>query len=954
MKSLITLYITHLLLVVAFITHAQVSPKKHIIDQKYEAHTFIVKLKPKAHQVVRSRSIYSSSFRQTLSKIKGSIKSVFAATSSSNTLSNKAQTQQQASNDINLFYRVDYQSSISVEEAINQVQNSGLIEYGEPSYLHIIDAIPNDTFYSEQRGYIDKVKANTAWDITKGSADVVIAIIDTGIDIDHPDLANNIYINQDEVPNNGIDDDKDGLIDNYSGWDLIGSTLASIKEDNDPNIKENGNEHGTHVAGIVGAIMNNNFGIAGIAPQCKLMIFKASDDTSSETIARGYEAIKYAADQGADIINVSWGRSTNLHSKFEQEMIDYATQKGCLVVTSAGNNNSDDLLQAPSVYQFVLSVASVGTQDTKAPISNYGINTDLSAPGEQVMSTVANGRFSTKKGTSMSSAIVAGAAALVKSRFPNYTGMQIGELLRVTSDPIDHLNDPTHQQKLGAGRLNIFKALTTIPSPSIRATELLKIEEDDNGMLNIRTVFTNLLTATSDVVKIKVNGNSDFFEVNTDEISTPNKLGVNGKFNNKNLPLQLKLKPFAPRHLITTLSFTYSAGSYTATEHIVVKLRSNEYITVNKNKLKVTLSNYGRIGTDESLNYLQGEGLVYNSKRLLFSSGLIIGKSGTQIVDAVSAEDSPFGFHDHFTPIQKIKKIPVPQLANFEYEGIVTDDNAGENKLGLRIKTRYYFWDHHLSDKFMVVKHTITNTSTENHQNLYAGWFADWDIPTPHSTQPLNQARWDDINKLGYIRSAENDHQEFAGIMLLTPSQKATYYALVNRDYAKSWELLADGFSNTDKFRTLSSGTTNNVAPAIGASDVSHVVGAGPFDLVPNQSITITFAFVVGDNLEDLTNQARQAQELYNGKSILAPPPQLRNDLQVLPNPNNGKFQIKTGGAQIKSVTIFDIKGKIVKQRFWVNDSKLRLSLRDELGQGVYFIRMYTSDGYFTKRVVIN
>lgn len=953
MKNPITLYITHLLLVVAFTTHAQVPPKKHIINQAYEAHSFIVKLKPKAHQVVRSRSIYSPDFRQTLSKIKGSIKNVFAAPSSPNTSSAKAQAKQHTINDISLFYRINYQSNISVETAIGHIQNSGLIEYGEPSYLHTVDAIPNDTFYSEQKGYVEKVKANLAWDITKGSSDVVIAIIDTGIDIDHPDLAGNIYINQDEIPNNGVDDDKDGLIDNYKGWDLIGSTLALVKEDNDPNIKEGGNEHGTHVAGIVGAIMNNNLGIAGIAPQCKLMIFKASDDTSSETIARGYEAIKYAADQGADIINVSWGRSTNLHSKFEQEIIDYATQKGCLVVTSAGNNNSEDLLQAPSVYQFVLSVASVGTQDTKAPISNYGINTDLSAPGEQVMSTVANGRFSTKKGTSMSSAVVAGAAALVKSRFPKYTGMQIGELLRVTSDPIDHLNAPTHQQKLGAGRLNIFKALTTKPSPSIRATEVLKIEEDNNGILSIRTVFTNLLTPTSDIVKIKVTGNSDFFEINTDEISTPNKLGENKGFNNESNPLQLKLKPYAPRHLITTLSFTYSSGTYTATEHITVKLRSNPYLTVKENKLRVTLSDYGRIGTDESLNYLQGEGLVYNGKRLLLSSGLMIGKSSTQIVDAVSAEGSPVGFHDHFTPSQKIKKITVPQLANCEYEGIVTDDNAGVNKLGLRIKTRYYFWNGALNNKFMVVEHTITNTSTQNHQNLYAGWFADWDIPTPHSVHPLNQARWDEINKLGYIRSAENDHQEFAGIMLLTPSQKATYYALVNRHYAKSWELLADGFSNTDKFRTLSSGTTNNIAPAVGASDVSHVVGAGPFDLVPNQSITVTFAFVVGDNLEDLTKQARQAQELYNGKSILAPPPQLKNNLQILPNPNNGEFQIKTGGAQIKSVAIFDVKGKIVKQRFWVNDSKLRLSLKDEIGTGVYFIRMYTSDGYFTKRVVI-
>lgn len=953
MSTTILHCILFLLIINSFTANAQLSAKKNIVNQAYEPNTFIVKVKPTALQVVRRQSIYSPDFRHTLAQIKGALQAVFSMSGTTSNTVSKHQFNQSQATDVGLFHRINYQANLSVEDAIVHIQKSGLIEYGEPSYLHKIDATPNDAFYSEQRGYIEKIKADAAWDITKGSSDVVIAIIDTGIDIDHPDLAANIYINKDEVPGNNLDDDKDGLVDNYKGWDLIGSNLSSPQPDGDPNIKDNGNDHGTHVAGIIGAVMNNNLGIAGIAPECKLMIFKVSDDSPSGTIARGYEAIKYAADQGAHIINVSWGRGTNLHSKFEQEMIDYATQKGALVVTSAGNDNSDDSLQAPSVYQFVLSVANVGSQDSKALTSNYGVNTDLSAPGEQIMSTVANGRFSTKKGTSMSSAIVAGAAALVKSKFPHFTGMQIGELLRVSSDKIEHLNDATYRQKLGAGRLNIFKALTVAPSPSIRTTQVLKLKEE-NGILNIRSVFTNLLTATSDVVKIKVIGDSRFFEINTDEISTPNKLGRLGSYDNTQNPLQLKFKSQAPRHWITALTFTYSSGNYTSTEHIMVKLRSNDYLTVEKNRLRVTLSDYGRIGTDENLRHLQGEGLIYNGKRLLWSAGLMIGKSSTQVVDAVLASDSPEGFHDHFVPEQKIAEVVNPKLANYEYEGVITDNNAGVNKLGLRIKTRYYLWDKPPHDKFMIVEHTMTNVGVEFHQNLYTGWFADWDIPTLHSLLPLNQARWDEVNKMGYVRSAESDNQEFAGIMLLTPSQKATYYALVQRDYAKSWELLSDGFSSTDKFRTLSSGTSHNVAPATGATDVSHVVGAGPFDLAPNQSKTIAFAFVVGDHLEDLVEQAKEAQRLYNGKSILVPPPQLKNNLEILPNPNNGEFQIKTGGAQIKNIAIFDIKGRKVKQRFLVNDSKLSLSLKSELGKGVYFVRMYTSDGYFTQRVVIN
>ncbi|WP_045113637.1 S8 family peptidase [Microscilla marina] len=945
-------FIVFILTIVTQLTAQAQTSKKLLEGQAYEARTFVVKLKPTAHQVVRTQSIYSGDFQQNLAQIKGQIQPIFSppvASKSAVAPSNQARYIQ--ANDVSLFYRVRYQSTLTVMEAIQQVKSSGLVEYGEPSYLHTIDNTPNDPSYHKQEAYIKKVQADLAWGITKGAADVVIAIIDTGIDIDHPDLADNIYINKGEIPGNKLDDDHDGLVDNYKGWDLIGSSLASPKPDNNPDIGNNGQEHGTHVAGIAGAIMNNHFGIAGIAPQCKLMIFKVSDDTPSDTIARGYEAIKYAADQGADIINVSWGRATNLHSKFEQEMIAYATQKGALVVTSAGNNSSNSSLQAPSTYQFVLSVASVDTQDVKSPISNYGLNTDISAPGEQIISTAANGRFETKRGTSMSSAVVAGAAALVKSKKPHLTGLQIGELLRVTSDNIDHLNKPAYQQQLGAGRLNILRALTAKPSPSIRTTQVLQLDEQDQ-VLNIRSVFTNLLTATNDLVKIKVTGDSRFFEVNTDQITTPNKLGTLESFDNNHQPLQLKFKPYVPRHWITTLTFSYSSGSYTATEHVTVKLRSNDYLTVEKNQLKVTLSDYGRIGTDENWNHLQGEGLVYKGKRLLLSAGLIIGKSSQQVVDAVLANNSPVGFHDHFIPAQKIKQVTLPRLADFEYEGVVTDAQAGNHQLGLQIKTRYYLWNKPPYDKFMVVEHTITNTSNTPHQNLYAGWFADWDLPTLHSIYPRNQARWDEVNRMGYVRSAESDEQEFAGIMLLTPDKQATYYAMVNRRFARPEEILSDGFSSADKFKTLSSGTSHNIAPLTGASDVSHVVGAGPFSLAPNQSTTVTFAFVVGDHLEDLIAQAKEVQQLYNGKSTLAPPTQLKNNLKILPNPNNGEFLVKTGGAQIKSVAIFDIKGRLVKQQFLVNDSKLKLSL-GAATQGVYFIRMYTSDGYFTKKLII-
>lgn len=926
--------------------------KKLLEGQDYESHTFLVKLKPKTDQAGRRVSVFAPGFQKKLRSIQGKMTKVFPQMLSS--LSQTQRTHRKGlprTPDLSLLYRVDFKTNVPVTEAIRRLKDQDLIAYAEPSYLHHPQAItPNDPLFNDQKSYLAKIKAELAWDITKGSPDVIIAVTDTGLDMDHPDLVNNIYKNTDEVAENGVDDDNDGYIDNYIGWDFIGSSLANPTPDNNPDIGSSGQDHGTHVTGIIGASIDNNLGIAGIAPNCKLLILKIGDDSGVNKVARGYEAIVYAADQGAHIINASWGGTTNLQSKVEQEAITYATSKGALVITSAGNTNSNLLYEAPSAYQFVMSVASVSTQDAKSGFSNYGKNTDISAPGENIMSTTAKGTYNVRQGTSMASAVVAGAAALVKSRYPKLSGLQVAELLRVTSDNIQGLN-PAFSNDLGNGRLNILRALTEAPPPSIRLTKILKLDHQGD-MLNISSTFTNLLAGTSTPVKITVTGNNAYFETTQASLTTPQKLDSLDNFSNSGSPLQLKFKPNAPRHWITTLSFTYEAGSYKATEYVTVKLRSNDYLTIEKNQLKITLSNYGRLGNDENLDYLQGEGLVYKGKRLLFSSGLMIGKNDSKLVDAVQSDELPLKFHDHFVPTQKITEIENPKVADFEYEGIVSDGNAGNNQLGLAIKTHYYLWKSPPNDKFIVLEHTITNTSNETHQNLHAGWFADWDINPSKGGNNLNQARWDEVNQMGYVASTEAQNLEFAGVMLLKSDSEANYYALVNQNIAGSENILSDGFTNAEKFKTLSSGTSNNVAPATGAADVSHVVSTGPFTLNPHQSITVAFAFLVGDNLEDLKTQAQTVQKLFTGISNVKPPSQFKNQLNINPNPNNGVFQIKTGGAQIKNISVFNLQGKTVKQRFLVNDSKLNLKL-SELGKGVYIVRIYTSDGFFTKRMVI-
>ncbi|HAS41721.1 MAG TPA: hypothetical protein DCS93_14680 [Microscillaceae bacterium] len=924
--------------------------KKLVAGKNYEAHTLLLKLKPKADFSVRKQSIFGTSFQDKLSHIQGNIVPIFPNYKPVVQTLRTTHAGLPKAPDLSLLYRIDFKADISVIEAMQKINDSELIEYVEPSFLHTTQMLtPNDPLYSNQESYLKKIKADLAWDVTKGSSEVIIAITDTGLDMDHPDLVNNIYKNTDEIDENGIDDDNDGYVDNVLGWDFIGATLDNPVADNNPDIGANGQEHGTHVTGIIGASLDNNVGIAGIAPNCKLLILKIGDDSGINKVARGYEAIVYAADQGAHIINASWGGVSDLHSKVEQEAITYATSKGALVITSAGNSNNGTLYQDPSAYQFVMSVASVTNQDAKSGFSNYGKNTDISAPGESIMSTVANGLYNVRQGTSMASAIVAGAAALVKSQYPKATGLQIAEILKATSDDIQSLN-PGFGDNLGKGRVNILRALTESTPPAIRMTEQLSLVEE-SGVLKISSTFTNLLANTTAPVTIKVSGENTFFEVTEDSVTTATNLDSLGSYNNNSAPLQLKFKADAPRHWITTLAFTYRSGAYEATEYVTVKLRSNDYLTIEKNQLKVTLSDYGRVGNDENLNYLQGEGLVYKNNRLLFSSGLMIGKSAARLVDAVQSDATPF-FHDHFTPTQPITAVTTPKLADFEYEGVVTDANAGSSKLGLEIKTRYYIWNKPPNDKFLILEHTITNTSNETHENLYAGWFADWDVNPASGGSNLNQARWDEAFKLGYIYSVENEASNFGGIALISSNVDPAYYALVNENVAGNENLLSDGFSNDEKFKTLSSGTSNNVAPISGATDVSQVVGAGPFTLAPNASTTITFAFVAGDNLEDIQTQVEAIQQLLNGVSSLPPALATKNQIEIRPNPNEGTFQIKTGGVLIKNIEVMGLQGQLILEKKLVNDTKLHLHLQD-LPSGVYLLRAYTTAGFITKRIVI-
>ena len=275
---------------------------------------------------------------------------------------------------LNLIYELTFDGDDRLEELVAKIAALHYIDYAQPHYLPKISFQPDDAFLNRQLPYLELIRAFSGWDISKGDSSIVVGVIDTGTDTDHPDLVENYFYNYQD-PINGLDDDGDGYIDNYLGWDLG-------EGDNDPQSVVS--HHGVHMAGLIGATPDNGIGVAGVGYHTKVLPVKIAEDNSGVLIA-AYEGVKYAADAGCDIINCSWGGYSA--GEFERDIVAYATNvKNCLLIAAAGNDNRDSLF-FPAAFEEVMAVAATDDTDEKVFSSNYHKDIDISAPGLMVYST---------------------------------------------------------------------------------------------------------------------------------------------------------------------------------------------------------------------------------------------------------------------------------------------------------------------------------------------------------------------------------------------------------------------------------------------------------------------------------------------------------------------------------------------------------------------------------------
>ena len=299
--------------------------------------------------------------------------------------------------------------------------------------------------------------AELAWDLDNNASDKTIAIIDDAIDLQHVDLSANIYANSAEIPANGIDDDNNGFIDDYNGWDFGDG-------DNNPNPPNANFDHGTHVAGIASARMDNNTGIAAIGANAKILPIKIAQDATG-SLVNTYAAVEYAILMQVDVINMSWGGAP--YSSTFQTLFNIAYNNNIVCVAAAGNSFTNAPMY-PAAYNHVISVASTDVGDLKSVFSNYGPTIDIAAPGSGIYSLVPFSGYGTMSGTSMAAPFVAGLVALMRSSAPAATVDDIEQCLENTCDPVTG----SFSNQVGGGRVNAEEALKCIAYPEALFTSL--------------------------------------------------------------------------------------------------------------------------------------------------------------------------------------------------------------------------------------------------------------------------------------------------------------------------------------------------------------------------------------------------------------------------------------------------------------------------------------------------
>jgi|GEM_PF-322471 len=869
----------------------------------------------------------------------------------------------------NLFAigQIKFDNKIDNNELLNLIEILKLvdgIEFVELEYKNYIFVTPNDSLFDQQY-YLKSVNAIESWDLADESKPAIVAIVDTGVLTTHEDLMSNIYINTNEFglddngqlkSTNGIDDDNNGYIDDYKGWDFASNSDVT-GQDNNP---DPGNVHGTHVAGIVGAVQNNTVGIAGVAKYVKLLAVKCGvDDPNANYIAAGYQGILYSAAMGAYTINCSWGGSGL--GTAENEILKTANELGSIIVAAAGNNGSD-LAFMPASSQYCVSVASSNSEDLKSGFSNFNIAVDITAPGSQIMSTVLDNQYASFNGTSMASPVIAAAIGVMKANNYNFTNKQLISFVRANSDNIDTLNT-FFAGKLGSGRLNLRKALNKDVNKFAQLiNQTVYYPNIDNilvggDIVEIDYEIENILTDCQNVsIKVSLfNDKNDSSKVVIGEMKS-------GDIYKNDLINRIKYQ--IPENLPLNTEILLSFEIYENEEKIgisFIKLIVNpSYRTMNYNNISATFNHIGHIGYNDFPQNLQGQGLNFRQgSNLLFEGALMVADTNRKILKNIARTSGAGGQNREFfseIPFKKSQKIGFV-LGEAKFKDYRNDlPSLDTIDLDLDVHQSVYQYTTPNDSNYIIIKYDLTNNYSEKTENLFFGYYFDWDIGLSGKD---NICYWDKINNIGIQYNSTDSNLTKIAVASLDDLPN-NFYAIDNDGTSEDNIGVYDGFSREEKTKVISNGILRETS---NSKDASMVIGVGPLSIDANETKTIHFVIACAETIENLPLEVQNAKnklnsgtlsinqgnnkDFLNNQSFLVYPNPANNFIELKKNPQSSVSNLEAN--KLNNIEIYNLNGELlIKTEFSFNDLDTNNNLANQsidnkiniekLQNGIYLI----------------
>ncbi|MBI2793949.1 MAG: S8 family peptidase [Ignavibacteria bacterium] len=794
-------------------------------------------------------------------------------------------------------------------------------------------AKPNDPQVDVQK-MLNTIQVLDAWDVEDGDETVLIGISDSGIFQDHEDLRDAIYVNTGEIPDNNIDDDNNGYVDDYRGYNFAtpddgtprGNTFNSVEG------------HGTGVSGICGASVNNGVGVAGVANRSKLVPMKTMPENIGG-IVYGYESLIYSALNGFSVVNCSWGSQSK--SCIDSTVVAYVIARGTAIVGAAGNHGSSARFY-PSSYPGVLGVGVSDENDGVVSMTAFGPFVDVMAPGQNTRTTANDGTYTTFCCTSGAAPIVSGVVGLVRAKYKQLSPIEASALVREAVDVSPWTSVPSNVDSLllPTGRVNALKAVSLNPD-SIPSLEF--------GEPAYRSTGTDSRWGEGDTVIASVKGVNVLgpWEVRgssvigiTSAASDPGitylgaslqSIGMLQKGENLEIEVRCRINRNSDTaaFVVGEVYGVTPAGDSVIRKFSIPIIPAPGFRDLQNDVVRLSVGDRARIGNTD-LAKSQGSGFSYLGWcGQLFEGGLLVSANG-RVADVVRAEK---GINEHFNVV---KSFTSPD----SLYGVVQDANAPDSvRIGVEVQQRVRLAG---ADSGVYTSEiTLTNISNEILNDVAIAWFFDWDLGTKPASNTV------------YLFS--NNGYDCAEAASSTEPGMPFVLCSATSDYSDARAISAGidnsttygGFSSERKLKILNSGCTEQFD---GVGDVAIVSGMKFIaPLPPRQQRKYTQVIVID------TSQTR-AQEMLLKYTERPKSSAAVSILSVFPLPASDYIQIQCSRSSSvpATISVVDVQGRIITSVEYPSGFEPIVSYNvRSLASGTYRITITQQDGVTSAPLVI-